>query len=313
MDDFNRSPLNVHSPVLYQYTIDFLQPKSPGKYVDGTIGAGGHAVGILEASQPEGCLLGLDIDKQALTIARRRLKPYGKRALIVKESYADIDRHLKAVGWKCVDGIILDLGMSSMQVDSTARGFSFDKEAPLDMRFDQTSTLSADDILNTWKEEELAEIIRKYGEEPKFRQIARAIVKNRPLKTTTDLANVVLKVYQGKRRKTHPATQTFQAVRMAVNQELETLEKGLQKSVEALCIKGRLVVISFHSLEDRLVKQFFQQESKDCICPPNQPLCTCGHRASVRILTKKPICPTKEEIESNPRSRSAKLRAIEKI
>jgi 16S rRNA (cytosine1402-N4)-methyltransferase len=302
-----------HSPVLYQLSIEILQPESKGRYVDGTLGAGGHAKGILEASHPDGQLLGLDVDDQALEIAGKYLASYKKRATIHKGSYAEIDRHIHQLGWDCANGIILDLGLSSMQLDSAERGFSFVKEAPLDMRFDQATGIPAEEILNTWDEHAIADIIWKFGEEPKSRQIAREIVSHRPIRTTNELASLVLKAYKGKRGKVHPATRTFQAIRMAVNQELETLEKGLEKSVSALCKTGRLAVISFHSLEDRLVKQFFQRESRDCICPPDQPVCTCGHKANVRILTKKPLIPGKEEIEENPRSRSAKLRAVEKI
>jgi len=302
-----------HSPVLYQLSIEILQPESKGRYVDGTLGAGGHAKGILEASSPDGQLLGLDVDNQALEIAKSFLASYSKRAFIRKGSYAEIDSHLQQLGWDCVNGILLDLGLSSMQLDTADRGFSFFKEAPLDMRFDPMTGISAEELLNSWDEQAIADMIWKFGEEPKSRQIAREIVKQRSIRTTTELADLVLKVYKGKRGKVHPATRTFQAIRMAVNQELETLEQGLERSVEALCSAGRLAVISFHSLEDRMVKQFFQRESRDCICPPEQPGCTCGHKASVRILTKKPLIPDKEEIEENPRSRSAKLRAVEKI
>lgn len=304
---------NPHSPVLYQLSIDFLQPESKGRYIDGTLGAGGHAKGILEASRPDGRLLGLDVDDQALEIAAANLKPFQDRVIIKKSSYADLDQQMSSIGWDCANGIILDLGVSSMQLDTAERGFSFIKEAPLDMRFNQTGGISAEELLNTWDERSIADIIWRFGEESKSRQIAREIISRRPLKTTTDLAALVLSVYRGKRGKVHPATKTFQAIRMAVNQEMETLEKGLHKSVDALCSGGRLVVISFHSLEDRSVKQFFQRESRDCICPPDQLVCTCGHKATIRILTRKPLTPTEEEIEKNPRSRSAKLRAIEKI
>lgn len=308
--EYKRKP---HSPVLYQLSIDILQPKNNGRYLDGTLGAGGHAAGILKASQPDGRLIGLDVDDLALETAKSYLKPFQSRTILSKGSYAEMDVHLNEVGWECVNGIILDLGLSSMQLDSAERGFSFIKDAPLDMRFDQKAKLSAKEILNTWDEKDLTEIIWKYGEEPRSKQIAKTIVSSRPIKTTSQLADLVVKIYSGKRGKIHPATRTFQAVRMAVNRELETLEKGLENSVKALCKEGKLVVISFHSLEDRLIKQFFQQESRDCICPPEQPVCICGHKASIRILTKKPLTPSQEEIEGNPRSRSAKLRAAEKI
>jgi 16S rRNA (cytosine1402-N4)-methyltransferase len=294
-------------------SIEILQPESNGRYVDGTLGAGGHAKGILEASHPGGQLLGLDVDDQALEIAKSVLSSYPERATIRKGTYAEIDKHIHQIGWDCVNGVLLDLGLSSMQLDTAERGFSFIKEAPLDMRFDPSTGISAEELLNFWDEQSIADIIWKFGEEPRSRQIAREIVKQRPIRTTTELANLVLKACKGKRGKVHPATRTFQALRMAVNQELETLEKGLERSVGVLCSTGRLAVISFHSLEDRMVKQFFQRESRDCICPPDQPVCTCGHKASVRILTRKPLIPEKEEIEENPRSRSAKLRAVEKI
>lgn len=310
----SQSPGDIpHSPVLYQLSIDILQPQNGGHYIDGTLGAGGHAKGILEASQPRGRLLGLDVDTQALAIAAANLKVFQERVVIKKSSYAELDLQMRSIGWDCSNGIILDLGLSSMQLDTGERGFSFNKEAPLDMRFDQSEGIRAEELLNTRDERSIAEILWKLGEETKSRQIAREIVIRRPLKTTSDLAALVLNVYQGKRGKVHPATKTFQAIRMAVNRELETLEKGLQKSVESLCPNGRLVVISFHSLEDRMVKQFFQRESRDCICPPDQLVCTCGHKASIRILNRKPLTPTEEEIDRNPRSRSAKLRAMEKI
>lgn len=313
MDSHPGGGENPHSPVLYQLSIDILQPMSGGRYIDGTLGAGGHARGILEASQPDGRLLGLDVDDQALEIAAINLKDFQDRAMIRKSSYAELDLLMSSIGWDCANGIILDLGVSSMQLDTPERGFSFIKEAPLDMRFNQSSGIRAEELLNTWDERSIADIIWRFGEEPKSGQIAREIIARRPLKTTADLAALVLSVYKGKRGKVHPATKTFQAIRMAVNQELETLDKGLRRSVEALCANGRLVVISFHSLEDRMVKQFFQRESRDCICPPDQLVCTCGHKASIRIITKKPLTPAKEEIERNPRARSAKLRAVEKI
>ena len=302
-----------HLPVLYQQSIKILQPESPGRYLDGTLGAGGHAEGILKASQPEGQLLGLDVDNQALAIAKSRLKPYDSRTILVKGSYGEMGMHLRNARWDCVNGIILDLGLSSMQLDTAERGFSFIKDAPLDMRFNRENELSAEEILNEWSEKELAEIIWKFGEEPRSRRIAAAIVTRRPLKTTRHLTELIEKVYGGIRGKVHPATRTFQAIRMAVNQELDTLEKGLNEAIYALCAGGKLVIISFHSLEDRMVKQFFQREGRDCVCPPEQPVCTCEHKASIRIITKRPMKPTQEEIEKNPRSRSAKLRAAEKI
>jgi 16S rRNA (cytosine1402-N4)-methyltransferase len=302
-----------HLSVLYQESINLLQPKNHGRYVDGTLGAGGHAAGILESSKPDGLLLGLDIDDQALVIAQARLAGYGSRAFLKKDSYANIARQLQTINWTCADGILLDLGLSSMQMDTTDRGFSFMHDAPLDMRFNKDQKRTAAEIINTWSEKELVKVLWEFGEEPRSRQIAASIVDQRPISTTSQLAALILGAYKGKRGKIHPATQTFQAMRIAVNDELETLEKGLEEALKALCRGGRLAVISFHSLEDRRVKQLFQRESKDCICPPEQPVCVCGHKASVRLITKKAIIPSQEEVVKNPRARSAKLRVIEKL
>jgi len=301
-----------HQPVLYQEILKILQPKSSGTYIDGTLGAGGHAFGILKASEPSGRLIGLDIDSQAISIAQKRLKEFGRRVTILKDSYANIKACLKGLKVTCVQGIILDLGVSSMQLDTKRRGFSFTREAPLDMRFDIASEKTAAYLVNQLPQDEIADILFRFGEERYSRKIANAIIQNRPIRTTTQLAELVSSIYRGNHEKTHPATRTFQALRIAVNDELLTLEKGLHDGVKSLCIGGRMAVISFHSLEDRIVKQFFHQESIDCICPPRQPVCTCGHQASVKLINKKPITPEKEEKESNPRSRSAKLRVIEK-
>ena len=309
----NRVPRSPHQPVLYQQILDYLKPVSPGKYVDGTLGAGGHAVGILEACAPQGLLLGLDVDSQAIRIASERTARFGKRIIIKRGSYAALAQHLEECGWDYVNGIVLDLGVSSMQLDTAERGFSFMKEAPLDMRFDDSQIRSAHELINHSSQKQLAEIIREFGEEPRAAQIAEAIIRNRPIQTTTQLAALVLAVYRGRRGKTHPATRTFQAIRMATNAESETLAEGLDQAIEALCKNGRLAVISFHSLEDRLVKQFFQRESRDCICPPEQVICTCGHQATIKVITKGAISSSEEEIAQNPRARSAKLRVAEKI
>ena len=306
-------PGSPHQPVLYQQTLESLQPANSGRYVDGTLGAGGHARGILQASAPEGLLLGLDVDTHAIEIARRNTAEFAERITIRHGSYSNLAQHLEAIGWECIDGMLLDLGVSSMQLDNAERGFSFLKEAPLDMRFNEDQETNAADLVNRSGQKELAAILRDYGEEPRANQIADAIVRNRPFESTTELASLVLAVYKGKRGKTHPATRTFQALRLATNSELEKLSEGLEQAVAALCSGGRLAVISFHSLEDRIVKQFFQRESRDCICPPEQVICTCGHKASVRAITKGAVAPSKEEIAQNSRSRSAKLRVVEKI
>ncbi len=306
----------MHRAVLYHEVIQALQPRQGGLYVDATVGAGGHAWGILEASQPNGQLLGLDVDPQAIELARQRLADFGERAILVRASYTTLRAQLATLGWEAVDGIVLDLGMSSMQVDSPERGFSFQVDAPLDMRFDPLQPLRAEDLVNKLPEEALADIIYRYGEEPQARKIARAIVAARPLHTTRQLAGIVARVVASAGRKPgriHAATRTFQALRIAVNKELEALEVVLPQAVEALKPGGRLAVISFHSLEDRLVKQFFRRESRDCLCPPRQPVCTCGHKAILREVNRHPIRPRPEEVAENPRARSARLRVAEKL
>jgi 16S rRNA (cytosine1402-N4)-methyltransferase len=280
--------------------------------VDGTLGAGGHAAGLLAESEPAGQLLGLDVDPQALDLARQKLVPFGERAYLKKAPYTSLLEQLAALGWGSVDGILLDLGASSMQFDTPERGFSFLADGPLDMRFDPSNPLTAAEIVNTWPEVELADILFRYGEEPAARRIARAIVRARPVGGTRELAAVIEKAL-GRRGPHHPATQTFQALRIAVNGELEAVEIVLPLAVQALGPGGRLAVISFHSLEDRLVKEHFRQESKDCLCPPRQPVCTCGHKASIKEITRRPITPSEQETSQNPRARSAKLRVAEKL
>ena len=315
-----------HQPVLYQEIIHALQPIRGGFYVDCTLGAGGHARGILEASAPDGQLLGLDVDPQAVALARQQLASFGARAIIVQASYTTLEAQLRVLNRRSVDGIILDLGVSSMQLDTPSRGFSFQAEAPLDMRFDPENPLQAADIVNNFSEADLAEILFKYGEERRSRQIARAIVQARPIHTTKQLAEVVKRTTErggrskGARSRSarskiglHPATRTFQALRIAVNRELDTLESVLPQAVSALAPGGRLAVISFHSLEDRIVKQFFRRESQDCLCPPRQPVCTCGHRAALIQVNRRPIQPSPAEVDKNRRARSARLRVAEKI
>jgi len=300
----------MHQPVLYKEIIHALQPKSEGRYLDGTLGAGGHAFGILEHSEPAGQLLGLDVDPEALDIARERLAGFGDRARIVRSSYLKLDEQLAQIGWDAVDGIVLDFGVSSMQLDRPARGFSFRTDAPLDMRFDPGQPTTAADLVNELPENDLADILFRYGEERGSRRIARAIVEARPISTTRQLADVITRI--AKSGKIHPATKTFQALRIATNRELEAVAAVLPLAVGALKPGGRLAVISFHSLEDRIVKQYFQRESQDCICPPEQWTCTCGHEAVLDKVSKKPVIPQAEEIRQNPRARSARLRIIEK-
>jgi 16S rRNA (cytosine1402-N4)-methyltransferase len=302
-----------HQPVLYHEVLEALAPVSGRSYLDGTLGAGGHAEGILLDSAPRGRLLGLDLDPEALAIARQRLAGFADRTIVRLASCQQAPDILQEIGWGSVDGIILDLGISSMQLDRPERGFSFRDEGPLDMRFNQEAGKTAADLVNKLSEEELARIIWKYGEERYSRRIARAIVEARPIQTTKALAELVQKTIPGYSSKIHPATRTFQALRIATNAELEVLSSALPGLVHCLSPGGRIAVISFHSLEDRIVKNFFKEESKDCICPPEQPICTCNHVASLNILTGKPVRPKAQEIKSNPRSSSAKLRVAERL
>jgi len=302
----------AHEPVLYHEIIHALRPKSGGLYVDGTLGAGGHARGILEACTPAGRLIGLDVDPQALTLARENLAPYSDRTRLIQASYVLLETILQEDAASPVDGILLDLGASSMQFDTPERGFSFQADGPLDMRFDPTRPGTASDLVNNLPERELADILFRYGEERAARRIAQAIVRNRPLRTTRQLSDVIEAVSR-RGEAQHPATRTFQALRIAVNEELEAIEKVLPQVVRVLRPGGRLAIISFHSLEDRIVKTFIRRESRDCICPPRQPICTCGHKASLKEINRHPLTATEEEIERNPRSRSAKLRVAEKI
>jgi len=301
-----------HQPVLYHEIIHALQPKNKGQYVDGTLGAGGHARGILEACAPDGRLLGLDVDPQALALARENLAPYGERARLIQASYDSLAEILREIGWEAVDGILLDLGLSSMQLDTPERGFSFQQDAPLDMRFDPASPTSAADLVNTLPKDELAGLIYRYGEERASRRIAQAIVEARPLQTTRQLAAVIESVLPRKGR-VHPATRTFQALRIAVNRELERVENVLPQAVAALRSGGRLAIISFHSLEDRIVKEYFRRESKDLVNPPYERIYEVEKSATLKEINRKVIIPGEAEIKANPRARSAKLRIAEKL
>lgn len=303
-----------HRSVLYHEIILALRPNSPGRYVDCTVGAGGHARGILEASAPDGKLIGFDLDPNALELAQARLAEFSDRAILLRRSYTTLAETLREHGWDAVQGIVIDLGVSSMQLDTPERGFSFQYEGPLDMRFDPDAPFSASDIVNTWDERDLADVIWRYGDEQQSRRIARAIVQDRPFHTTRELAEMIARVMGGRKgSRTHPATKTFQALRIVVNAELQGIEEFLPQAVQALAPGGRLAVIAFHSLEDRIVKQYFRRESRDCICPPEQPICTCGHKASITEVNRKPIEAGDEETQSNPRARSARLRIVEKV
>ena len=306
----NDSP---HQPVLYKEIIHALQPRRGGRYVDGTLGAGGHARGILEASAPDGQLLGLDIDPQALALARKTLAPYEQRIHLVQASYTSLSAQLAQLGWDAVDGIVLDLGASSMQFDTPERGFSFLQDAPLDMRFGPHVSQTAADLVNEYSERELADLIYRYGEERDSRKIARAIVKTRPLHTTRELVAVIESVSARRGDRVHPATRTFQALRIAVNEELASIKEVLPQAVAVLRSGGRLAVISFHSLEDRIVKDFFREQSKDLVNPPYERIYEEERKATLKEVNRKPIMPSDDEIKSNPRARSAKLRIAENL
>lgn len=302
-----------HISVLYKDIIAALQPKSSGRYVDATVGAGGHAWGLLDASSPDGQLLGLDLDPRALELANQRLALFNGRFTLLHSSYTSLLQSLQRLGWDHVDGIVIDLGVSSMQIDTPERGFSFIKDGPLDMRFNPSQQTSAADLVNTLPEEDLATILWEYGEEKFSRRIARAIVGNRPFTTTLQLASTIEKAVGKSGGKIHPATRSFQALRIATNRELDSLQEFLPQAIQALAPQGRLAVISFHSLEDRIVKQYFRRESSDCICPPEQPVCTCDHKATIKEISRHPIEADDEEKQSNPRARSARLRIAEKL
>lgn len=303
----------THIPVLLRETIEALAVTPGGRYIDGTVGSGGHAAAILEHSFPGGQLLGIDADPRAIETARTRLAAYSDSSLLINENFENLQAICTKYGFFPVHGILFDLGLSSLQLNGDGRGFSFQHDAPLDMRLNPGQKVTAADILNTYPESKLAHLIEDYGEERHSRQIARAIIQERPLETTFDLARIVEKAIRSPRGKIHPATRTFQALRIAVNQELEHLQAALKQAVNLLGFEGRLVVISYHSLEDRIVKQFMRQEARGCICPPGTLICACAHRPSLKIISKKVITPSPEEVRFNPRSRSAKLRVAERI
>ena len=302
-----------HEPVLLQESISALQIQRGGRYIDCTVNGGGHAAAILEESAPGGQLLGIDADPEAIRVAKERFKPYGSDVILVNENFRYLESICNRYNFRPVNGIIFDLGMSSLQLEAPGRGFSFQQDAPLDMRFSPRQTLTAADIVNTYSVDELARLLEKYGEEWRGRQIAKHIVEKRPLRTTLELAKVVVGTVGGGRGRIHPATKTFQALRIVVNQELASLELALEQALNLLGSGGRIVVISFHSLEDRLVKEFFRRESQGCLCPPAVPVCVCGHKPKLRIVTKKAGRPSPGEMQANPRSRSAKMRVGERI
>lgn len=289
-----------------------MQVKPGGCYIDGTVGGGGHARGILEASSPTGRLLGIDADPMAIAIAKERLAEYGTRVTLVNANFARLAEIASRYGFHPADGILLDLGLSSLQLAHGERGFSFQLEGPLDMRFNPHEGKPASELVNGLSSSELADILYRYGEERRAQRIAQAIVAARPIHTTRQLAEVVTRAV-GRRGRIHPATKIFQALRIAVNDELEALSRALPQAVELLAPQGRLLIIAYHSLEDRLVKRFYRQEAQDCICPPEVPVCRCHHRATLEIVTKKPITPSEQERQANPRCRSARMRIAARL
>jgi 16S rRNA (cytosine1402-N4)-methyltransferase len=303
-----------HVPVLLSESIAGLAPLSGADCIDGTLGGGGHAAALLSATAPSGRLLGLDADPEALKRAKARLARFGERAVLVQANFRDVATVAALHGFAQVRAILLDVGISWYQVARAERGFSFQASGPLDMRMNPESSLTAGQIVNEWTADELAEILYRYGEETHSRRLARAIVAARPLSTTAELAEVISRTMPRRaRQRVHPATRVFQAIRSAVNDELGALEAALPQLAGLLEPGGRFAVITFHSLEDRIVKKFLQRESRDCICPPSFPVCRCEHHASLRAITGRPVCPSEAEIRANPRSRSAKLRIAERL
>lgn len=307
----------THQPVLVSETVEALQPKSGGRFIDTTVGGGGHAEKLLESTDRNGLLLGIDADPSAVLAAQERLQRFGARVTLV-EAYFDMLATVAVEhAFQNSDGVLFDLGVSSPQLDLAERGFSFQTEAPLDMRFGPSVPETAADVVNSRSMAELEQIFKEYGEERFARRVARRIVTERerePIQTTSRLADVVARAKPFSRHeRIHPATRVFQGLRIAVNDELNRLRRSLPQSIEVLQIGGRLAVISFHSLEDRIVKQFMRQEAKGCICPPMAPTCTCGRKPTLRIITARPITASADEVKANPRARSAKLRAAERI
>lgn len=309
---------SFHTSVMLREAVDSLNCRSGGIILDGTIGGGGHAYEILRRTDPDGILVGIDMDDDALRESQRKLEPFSERVILMQGNFADMKTILSGFNIKEVDGILLDLGVSSHQLETAKRGFSFSSDAPLDMRMNQRSGFSAYDLINTASERELEKIIRDYGEEYRARRIAAAIStqrKSAPIRTTRELAEIIVHAipHQAKRRRIHPATKTFQALRIAVNDELSNLHTSLSEGIDLLRKSGRFSVISFHSLEDRIVKNVFRSSEKGCVCPPDFPVCSCNRKKKLKVITKKPVTPSEAEINSNPRARSARLRTVERI
>ena len=306
-----------HKSVLLEETIDGLRVKPDGIYVDGTLGGAGHSSEIVKRLGEDGRLIGIDQDGEAIEAATKRLKPYKDKVTIVRSNYAQMKEVLRDLGIPKVDGILLDLGVSSYQLDNAERGFTYREDVPLDMRMDQRQTKTAKDIVNDYSEMELYHIIRNYGEDKFAKNIAKHIVQARqktPIETTGQLIEVIKAAIPKKVRATggHPAKKTFQAIRIELNHELDVLKNNLEDMIDLLNDEGRIAIITFHSLEDRIVKNIFRTSERPCICPPEFPVCVCGRVSKGKVITRKPIVPGKEELEENSRSKSAKLRVFER-
>jgi len=308
--------LTQHKPVMLNEVLHYLAPQPNRNYIDCTVGGGGHTEALLREIAPEGKVLALDWDASAIARTMERLKEFRDRLILVNDTYINLEKIVYDQKFNEVYGILLDLGLSSDQLQNSQRGFSFQLDEPLDMRFDpKTNELTAAEIVNTWSEEEIRKILREFGEEKSAFRITQAICEERKIKeikTTGELVEIILKIFP-RRGKIHPATKTFQALRIAVNDELNNVKKVLESAAKILVPGGHLAIITFHSLEDRIVKQYFKQESRDCLCPSELPICKCGHKAIWKIITKKPVIPGAEEVKENFRCRSAKLRVVEKI
>lgn len=307
-----------HLSVLYDEVIDGLHITPQGTYVDATLGGGGHALGICKKLSEQGRLIGFDQDSFALDQAGKRLEETTCQKTMIKDNFVHLKKHLDVLEVTEVNGFLFDLGVSSFQLDDAQRGFSYRANGPLDMRMNEESSLTAADVVNRYSKKALIEILRNFGEERFAKRIAEAIVRKRmekPFATTLELRDVIEKAYPMKARykEKHPARKTFQAIRIEVNQELAILEKALSDALDKLIVGGRLAVITFHSLEDRIVKHFFKKMEDPCICPPDFPVCACNRKPTVKIITRKPVTPSEEELNANPRARSAKLRIAEKI
>ncbi len=302
-----------HTPVMVPEIMQALKTQPGGRYIDGTLGEGGHSKSILNAVEPGGQVLGLDADAEAISVATERLMEHGDAFLAINTNFRDIRATALRYEFVPVHGVLFDLGVSSLQLDRESRGFSFRRSDPLDMRFSFDQQLTAADIVNEYAESELADLIFHLGEDRAARRIARLIVQKRPINTSLELAELIEKVSPRRGKRMHPATRTFQAIRIAVNDELSALETALEQAVSLLGQGGRLAVISYHSLEDRIVKNFIRKQASDCICPPGTPVCRCNHLATLKMISRRPLTPTDSEIETNQRSRSAKLRVAERI